>query len=84
MYTLVSASVAQGLLKVPALLTLGDLVRNFPDEVAGYIYYFVLNKGKMLLNWKKPNIKLTLTSSEYILFVFSGTSRSKVGVNGVM
>lgn len=81
---LLSASVAQGLLKILALPTLKDLVRNCPDEITGHIYYFVLNKGKMLPNWKKPHIKLNLTSSEYILFMFSGTSRSKVGVNDIM
>jgi hypothetical protein len=41
-------------------------------------------KGKMLPNWKKPHITLLLTFSAYTLFIFTGTFRSKAGVNGVL
>lgn len=59
-------------------------MKKNPDELAECIDYFVLNKGKMLPNWKKPHSNLMLISLGFTLFVFFGKSRSKEGLNSVV
>lgn len=59
-------------------------VKDNLDEVIGLVYRFALNRGEMLPCWRKPHINLVLTSSLYILFTFSGTSRNKEGVDDLL